>query len=79
MSHNLATAAYLGAAILFVLSLGGLSHPETARRGNLFGMLGMGLAVLATVFGRGSAPRASPGSSARWRSAAASASMPPGP
>ncbi len=51
MSHNLATAAYLGAAILFVLSLGGLSHPETARRGNLFGMLGMGLAVLATVFG----------------------------
>ena len=51
MSHNLATAAYLGAAILFVLSLGGLSNPETARRGNLFGMAGMALAVLATVFG----------------------------
>lgn len=51
MSHNLATAAYLGAAILFVLSLGGLSNPETARRGNVFGMAGMALAVLATVFG----------------------------
>jgi proton-translocating NAD(P)+ transhydrogenase subunit beta len=51
MSHNLATVAYLGAAILFVLSLGGLSNPETARRGNLFGMAGMALAVLATVFG----------------------------
>jgi len=51
MSDNLATAAYLGAAVLFILSLGGLSHPETARRGNLFGMLGMALAVLATVLG----------------------------
>jgi len=53
MSDNLATAAYLGAAVLFILSLGGLSHPETARRGNLFGMLGMALAVLATVLGPG--------------------------
>ncbi len=51
MSANLATGAYIGAIILFILSLGGLSNPETARRGNLFGMLGMGLAVLATVFG----------------------------
>ncbi|ROZ63219.1 Re/Si-specific NAD(P)(+) transhydrogenase subunit beta [Ramlibacter sp. WS9] len=51
MSANLATASYIGAIILFILSLGGLSNPETARRGNLFGMLGMGLAVLATVFG----------------------------
>jgi len=51
MSHNLATVAYLGAAILFILSLGGLSNPETSRRGNLFGMLGMALAILATVFG----------------------------
>src|SRR5688572_6150937 len=51
MSANLATASYVGAIILFILSLGGLSNPETARRGNLFGMLGMGLAVLATVFG----------------------------
>ncbi len=56
MSQSLATVAYLGAAILFVLSLGGLSNPETSRRGNLFGMIGMVLAVLATVFG----PRVSP-------------------
>ncbi|QLA81798.1 MULTISPECIES: Re/Si-specific NAD(P)(+) transhydrogenase subunit beta [unclassified Acidovorax] len=56
MSQSLATVAYLGAAILFILSLGGLSNPETSRRGNLFGMVGMGLAVLATVFG----PRVSP-------------------
>ncbi len=51
MSANLANVAYLGAAILFILSLGGLSHPETARRGNLYGIVGMALAVLATVFG----------------------------
>jgi len=51
MSPSLATAAYLGAAILFILSLGGLAHPETARRGNLFGIIGMALAVLATVLG----------------------------
>ena len=49
MSQSLATVAYLGAAILFILSLGGLSNPETSRRGNLFGMVGMALAVLATV------------------------------
>jgi NAD(P) transhydrogenase subunit beta len=51
MSANLATAAYVGAAILFILSLGGLSNPETARRGNLYGMVGMTIAVLATVLG----------------------------
>ena len=56
MSQSLATVAYLGAAILFILSLGGLSNPETSRRGNLFGMVGMALAVLATVF----VPRVSP-------------------
>jgi NAD(P) transhydrogenase subunit beta len=51
LTENLANVAYLGAAILFVLSLGGLSHPETARRGNLYGIVGMTLAVLATVLG----------------------------
>jgi NAD(P) transhydrogenase subunit beta len=51
MSANLANVAYLGAAILFILSLGGLSNPETARRGNLYGIVGMTIAVLATVFG----------------------------
>jgi H+-translocating NAD(P) transhydrogenase subunit beta len=51
ISTSLATVAYLGAAILFILSLGGLSHPETSRRGNLYGIIGMTIAVLATIFG----------------------------
>ena len=51
MTANLSSMAYIGATILFILSLGGLSNPETARRGNLFGMLGMAIAVLATVLG----------------------------
>ncbi|HTH94057.1 MAG TPA: Re/Si-specific NAD(P)(+) transhydrogenase subunit beta [Rhodocyclaceae bacterium] len=51
MSANLATVSYIGATILFILSLGGLSHPETSRRGNFYGMVGMAIAVLATVFG----------------------------
>ena len=51
MSTSLATVAYIGATILFILSLGGLSNQETARRGNLYGMIGMAIAVLATVFG----------------------------
>ena len=51
MSANLATVAYIGATILFILSLGGLSNPETARRGNLYGIVGMTIAVLATVLG----------------------------
>ena len=51
MSQSMATVAYLGAAMLFIMSLGGLSNPESSRRGNLFGMVGMALAVLATVLG----------------------------
>ena len=51
MSTGLATVAYIGATILFILSLGGLSHPETARRGNFFGIVGMTIAVLATILG----------------------------
>ena len=51
MSATLATVSYIGATILFILSLGGLSNPETSRRGNLYGMIGMTLAVVATVFG----------------------------
>jgi NAD(P) transhydrogenase subunit beta len=51
MSFSLVTVAYIGAIILFILSLGGLSHPETSRRGNLYGIVGMTIAVLATVFG----------------------------
>jgi NAD(P) transhydrogenase subunit beta len=51
MTSNLSTVAYIAATILFILSLGGLSNQETARRGNLYGMVGMTLAVLATVLG----------------------------
>ena len=51
MSATLATVSYIGATILFILSLGGLSNPETSRRGNLYGMIGMTIAVLATVLG----------------------------
>ncbi|MBL8225695.1 MAG: Re/Si-specific NAD(P)(+) transhydrogenase subunit beta [Chromatiales bacterium] len=51
MSASLANVAYIGATILFILSLGGLANPETARRGNLYGIVGMTIAVLATVLG----------------------------
>jgi len=51
MTPSLASVAYIGAIILFILSLGGLSNPETSRRGNLYGIVGMTIAVLATVFG----------------------------
>jgi len=51
MSESLATVSYLGATILFILCLGGLSNQETARRGNLYGVIGMTIAVLATVLG----------------------------
>jgi NAD(P) transhydrogenase subunit beta len=56
MNASLATVSYIGSTILFILSLGGLSNPETARRGNAFGMVGMAIAVLATVLG----PRVTP-------------------
>ena len=49
MTPSLLATAYLGAAVLFIMSLKGLSHPETARRGNLFGALGMIIAVLAVA------------------------------
>ena len=51
MSASLATVSYIGATILFILSLGGLSNQSTALRGNLYGMIGMAVAVLATVLG----------------------------
>jgi len=49
MSANMVALAYLGAAVLFILALKGLSHPESARRGNVFGMIGMAIAVLVTL------------------------------
>ena len=51
MTQGIVTVSYIGASILFILALGGLSNQETARRGNLYGILGMGIALLATVFG----------------------------
>ncbi len=51
MSQGIVTAAYIGASMMFILALGGLSKPETARRGNVFGMLGMLMALLATIIG----------------------------
>ncbi|MDR3479370.1 MAG: Re/Si-specific NAD(P)(+) transhydrogenase subunit beta [Burkholderiaceae bacterium] len=51
MSESLSTVSYIGATILFILCLGGLSNAETSRRGNLYGIIGMTIAVLATVFG----------------------------
>src|SRR5258706_14863072 len=52
MSSNLVAVSYIAATILFILSLGGLSNPESSRRGNLYGMIGMAIAVVATVAGR---------------------------
>ncbi len=53
MSFALATAAFLVAGVLFILSLRGLSSQETARRGNLYGMIGMAIAIAATLSLRG--------------------------
>jgi len=49
MSYNIAALLYLASAVLFILALRGLSSPETSRQGNLFGMVGMGIAVLTTL------------------------------
>jgi len=49
--ENIVTASYVGATILFILALGGLSNQETARRGNLYGMIGMAIALIATIGG----------------------------
>ena len=49
MSANLVAVLYLVSGILFILALRGLSHPETSRQGNMFGMIGMAIAVLTTL------------------------------
>ncbi len=51
MSGGLVTAAYIVAAILFIFSLAGLSKHETSQQGNNFGIAGMAIALIATIFG----------------------------
>ncbi|MEC7651400.1 MAG: NAD(P)(+) transhydrogenase (Re/Si-specific) subunit beta [Pseudomonadota bacterium] len=51
MSFNIVTAVYIAASVLFILSLGGLSNQESAKRAVWYGIVGMALAVGATVFG----------------------------
>mgnify|MGYP000176042785 FL=1 len=51
MTIGLQTAAYLSATVLFILALGGLSNQEKAKRAVWFGIIGMAIAVLATVAG----------------------------
>ncbi|MGH0241661.1 NAD(P)(+) transhydrogenase (Re/Si-specific) subunit beta [Sinorhizobium meliloti] len=49
LNANIANFSYLASGVLFILALRGLSHPTTSRQGNLFGMVGMGLAILTTL------------------------------
>ena len=51
MTEGLITTAYIAASILFILALGGLSNQETARRGNVYGIIGMTIALIATIAG----------------------------
>ena len=51
MSAGIVQAAYIVAAVLFIMSLAGLSKQETARKGNYFGIAGMAIALIATIFG----------------------------
>ena len=51
ISSGIVTVSYIAATVLFILALGGLSNQETARRGNWYGIIGMTIALLATVLG----------------------------
>lgn len=55
LSSGIVTAAYIVAAILFIFSLAGLSRHESSQRGNTYGIAGMAIALLATIFGPDSA------------------------
>ena len=52
MEMGTITAAYIAAAILFILSLAGLSNQETSRRGNWYGIIGMAIAIVATILNK---------------------------
>jgi NAD(P) transhydrogenase subunit beta len=51
MTEGVLTTAYIAASVLFILALGGLSNQETARRGNVYGIIGMAIALIATIGG----------------------------
>ena len=51
MAGGIVTASYIGATILFILALGGLSNQETSRRGNIYGIIGMLVALVVTIAG----------------------------
>ncbi len=56
MSYGFVTAAYISASVLFILSLGGLSNQESAKRAVWFGIIGMAIAIVATILGPGFNP-----------------------
>src|SRR4051795_9312759 len=49
ISGDISALLYLVSGVLFILALNGLSHPSTSRRGNMFGMFGMGIAIVTTL------------------------------
>jgi NAD(P) transhydrogenase subunit beta len=51
VSENVSSLLYIVAGVLFIMALRGLSHPTTSRQGNMYGMVGMGLAILTTLVG----------------------------
>ena len=75
MTADVAALLYLVAGVLFILALRGLSNPETSRQGNLFGMIGMAIAIGTTLAAHPPASAIAWGLVilADWRSAAASA------
>ncbi|MDH3741721.1 MAG: NAD(P)(+) transhydrogenase (Re/Si-specific) subunit beta [Hyphomicrobiales bacterium] len=60
MSANVVAVLYLVSGVLFILALRGLSHPESSRQGNMFGMIGMAIAIVTTLFA------APPSSAGTW-------------
>lgn len=66
MSAGLVQAAYIVAALFFIMSLAGLSKQESARNGNYYGIAGMAIALIATIFSQ--MLKGLVGSLSRWRS-----------